>query len=100
MIRKSPACYIEIADQCCRFILQELIVFENSETLCFGYIPGEEARVYNASMLGAALLGRVYAINPNQEYLEKSSKAMKYAVDALNPDYSWPYGERSHHGFH
>ena len=90
---------LEVADQCCQFILQELVIFEDNQTLCFGYIPGEPARVYNASMLGAALLGRVYAINKRVEYLEKSRKAMLYAVRALNPDYSWPYGELSHHKF-
>ena len=91
--------FVDIADQCCEFILQELVVFEDSRNLCFGYIPGEEARVHNASMLGASLLGRVHAIRHNPVYLEKSRKAMAYAVQALNPDYSWFYGELPHHRF-
>ena len=91
--------YVDIADQCCEFILQELVVFEDSRNLCFGYIPGEEARVHNASMLGASLLGRVCAIRHNPVYLEKSRKAMAYAIQALNLDYSWPYGELPHHRF-
>ena len=81
------------------FILDELILFEDENSLCFGYIPGETARVHNASMMTAALLGRIFAINGTEIYYEKSYKAMSYAINALRPDYSWPYGERHHHQF-
>ncbi|MFK7779185.1 MAG: hypothetical protein QM501_13850 [Gimesia sp.] len=90
---------IRLADGACEFILKSLILHEDENSLCFGYIPDEEARVHNANMLGAALLGRVYALTGNAEYLEKSRKAMAYSVAALKSDYSWPYGERSHHQF-
>ena len=95
----SPDECRKIVIECCEFILKELIIFEDREFLCFGYIPGEIARVYNANMLGAALLGRVYEFTRNKIYYEKSHKAMHYAIKALNPDYAWPYGERSHHNF-
>jgi hypothetical protein len=44
-----------IAHGACDFILNHLILFEDKDSLCFGYIPGEKARVHNANMLGAAL---------------------------------------------
>ena len=81
------------------FILDELLLYEDEESVCFGYIPGEDARVHNASMMAAALLGRVFSLSGSAIYLEKSRKAMSYAINALKPDYSWPYGERSHHQF-
>jgi hypothetical protein len=90
---------LKIAQGSCEFILKELVLFEDEKTLCFGYIPGEQARVHNASMLGAALLARVYSHTRNHEYYEKSKKAMAYSVAALNEDYSWPYGELAHHQF-
>lgn len=90
---------LQLADGACQFILHDLILHEDEDTLCFGYIPGEEARVHNANMLGAALLARVYALTGNTEYLQKSRKAMAYSVAAINDDFSWPYGERSHHRF-
>jgi len=90
---------LRLAEGACEFILQSLILYEDTDKLCFGYIPDEETRVHNANMLGAALLARVYAQTGNEEYLEKSRKAMAYSVAALNADYSWPYGERSHHQF-
>ena len=83
----------------CEFILNELILFEDKDTLCFGYIPGEPARVHNANMLGAALLARVYLHTRNPDYYEKSKKAMAYSIAALNDDYSWPYGDLPHHRF-
>ena len=90
---------LKIAQGCCEFILKELVLFEDDEKLCFSYIPGERARVHNANMLGAALLARVYSLTGNPHYYEKSRKAMAYSLKALNPDYSWPYGERHHHRF-
>jgi len=90
---------LRLADDACEFILKSLILHEDESTLCFGYIPGEEARVHNANMLGAALLGRVYSHTGNVTYMEKSRKAMAYSIGALNDDFSWPYGERSHHQF-
>jgi len=89
----------QVAQGCCEFILHELVLFEDEKTLCFGYIPGEQARVHNANMLGAALLARVYSHTRNHEYYEKSKKAMAYSMAALNEDYSWPYGELAHHRF-
>ena len=91
--------YLGLTIGACEFILNELILFEDEETLCFGYILGEQARVHNANMLGAALLARVYFHTRNQDYYEKSQKAMAYSVAALNEDYAWPYGELPHHRF-
>ena len=91
--------YLKIAEGACEFILNELVVFEDDDKLCFGYIPGEGARVHNANMLGAALLGRVYAITKDENLLDKSRKAMAYSMDVLRDDGSWPYGEYSYSQF-
>ena len=90
---------LDMARSAADFILDELTLFENHKTLCFGYIPGKTARVHNASMMAAALLGRVYALTDTDIYHEKSYKAMTYSINALKQDYSWPYGERHHHQF-
>jgi len=91
--------FLKIGKRVCDFILNHLILYEDKNVLCFGYIPGEKARVHNANMLGAALLSRVYSCTSDSFLLDKSKKAMAYSIAALNPDYSWPYGERHHHGF-
>jgi uncharacterized protein YyaL (SSP411 family) len=91
--------WLDYAGKSCEFILEDLILFEDDIQLCFGYIPGKQARVHNANMLGAALLARVYKHTGDQIYLEKSRKAINYSMQALTPDYFWPYGELDHHRF-
>lgn len=86
-----------IAQDCCNFILENLIVYEEDDSLCFGYIPGEKAKVHNVNMLGASLLARVASKNNNNFIREKSQKSMAYSVNALQEDNSWPYGELHHH---
>jgi hypothetical protein len=90
---------LALGEDACDFILNHLIQYEDKNSLCFGYIPGETARVHNANMLGAALLARVYSYTKKNILLKKSRKAMAYSMGALNPDYSWPYGELHHHQF-
>lgn len=88
-----------LARKACEFILTHLVLFEDEDSLCLGYIPGEETRVHNANMLGAALLSRVYVQTNENLLLDKSRKAMTYSVRALRQDFSWPYGELYHHQF-
>jgi hypothetical protein len=90
---------MDMARSAAEFILDELLLFEDDTSVCFGYIPGETARVHNASMMAAALMGRLYALTKTGIYYDKSRKAMAYATKALKPDFSWPYGERHHHQF-
>lgn len=90
---------LDLARGACEFLLEHLLLFEDGETLCFGYIPGEQARVHNANVLGGALLARVYARTGEEVLLEKSRKSIAYTVNALQGDFSWPYGERHHHQF-
>ena len=91
--------YLAIADEACQFILHHLIMTEDDSLLCFRYIPGEDAVVHNAYLLGAALLGRVYSFTRTPRYLEASTKAMRRGIQALTSDWAWPYGERPHHQF-
>jgi hypothetical protein len=95
----GSALWLDHARKSCEFILENLIVFENDTELCFGYIPGEPARVHNANMLGAALLARVYKSTGETIYFKKSRKAINYSMQALTSDYFWPYGELDHHRF-
>lgn len=90
---------LRLARGACEFLLSHLVLFENGSDLCFGYIPGETARVHNANMMAAALLSRVNVHCHEEKLIEKSRKAMNYSVNALNEDFSWPYGERHHHRF-
>ncbi len=85
--------YLDMAIGGSQFLLENLILFEDKNTLCFGYMPGVNSRVHNVNMLGSAFLARLYQLTKNPKYYEKSKKAMTYAVNALNEDFSWPYRE-------
>ena len=91
--------WLHAARSACDFILRELILQEDKETICFGYIPGESARVHNANLLGAMLLGKIYQITGEELLREKSAKSVNYSMKALDENGFWPYGERSHHHF-
>lgn len=95
----GDASALEAAFGVCRFLLENLILFEDGTTMCVGYMPGNDTRVHNVNMLVAAALARVARITCNKGYLEKSRKAMRYSVKAMRPDYSWPYGESSFQQF-
>lgn len=84
---------LDTAVQACRFILGDLILFEDGTTMCLGCSPGNTARVHSVNMLAAALLARVARLTRNRVFLEKSRKAMRYSVKAMRPDHSWAYGE-------
>jgi hypothetical protein len=90
---------LELGRGACRFILSHLVLFEREHSLAFGYTPGREDVVYNASLLGACLLGRVFSTGGDKVYYAKSRKAIEYGISALDRDYLWPYGERAHHGY-
>jgi hypothetical protein len=90
---------LDLAQKSCNFILDHLVLFEKEDSLCFGYIPGQNAKVHNANMLGASMMARVYRHTGEQKYLEKSRKAITFSMRALTPEHLWPYGERSHHRF-
>jgi len=96
---KKDKKFLEIAYKACEFILNNLIVYEDKNVLCFGYIRGKDVRVHNANMLAAALLGKVYKYTNERVFFEKSFKSIKYSLNFLRKDYSWPYGERAHHQF-
>ena len=91
--------YLEVAKKASEFIIENLVLFENNRTLCFGYYPGNKVRVHNANMLGASFLARVYQITRDPIYFEKSQKAMTYSIQALNPDFSWVYGDSKYQKF-
>lgn len=91
---------LEMAMGIAGFILGEMVKFENDRYLCFNYIPGKNAEVHNANLLGASYLAETLAYQPVQwtsAIREKILKAVRFSVSALNSDGSWPYGTMPFH---
>jgi len=90
---------LKLSQSGCNFFLQNLILYEDRNNLCFGYMPGAEGRVHNVNMLGASTLARLFRITGDEQLLEKSRKAMRYTINALRKDYSWVYAEGKFYQF-
>lgn len=91
---------LELALGISDFILAEMVKFEDENFACFNYIPGEDAEVHNASLLGAAYLAETLIYMPEvrkRPIREKILKAARFATLDINPDGSWPYGTQPFH---
>lgn len=91
---------LEMAMGIAGFILGEMIKFENDRHLCFNYIPGKDAEVHNANLLGASYLAETFAYQPAHwapAIREKILKAVRFSVNDINSDGSWPYGTMPFH---
>ncbi len=85
--------YLEIGHSAGRFITDELATDLPPDAFCIQYYTVEKSSVHNASLLGAALLARLYGIHPDSRWLDYIHKAARFSLDRQRPDGSWPYGE-------
>lgn len=79
------------------FILNEMILWERPDRMCFGYIPGEKAEVHNANLLAAAFLCRAGLFLGDQGLRGLVLKAVRFSIDDISEQGHWPYGTMPHH---
>lgn len=84
------------------FIQNDLIrVKDEKGNIGFSYSPQKQREaqslpiVYNASLLGARLLARIYQYTREPNLLDVSKKAVQFCTDLQNKDGSWYYGTHS-----
>lgn len=89
---------LQVLRSTCDFILEDLLVTETAEGLCFSYTPrGDTARprpldaCYNASMLGAEVLAKVYALTGEAPLREAARRAADFTVAHQHADGRWNY---------
>jgi len=85
--------YLKIARSACDFILNDLHRSEENGALCFSYTPIDRLKVYNASILGAALLARVARLTGEAVLLATARSAVDYVMHHQNDDGSWYYAD-------
>lgn len=82
----------------CDFILFDLNRHvENDKSHAFSYSPFDKSIVYNASLLGARLLSRVYSFTHEENLLMEARCAVNYVCDYQHSDGSWSYGKYNFH---
>jgi rhamnogalacturonyl hydrolase YesR len=83
--------YLDIAESCSRFILNDLNVTETDTGICFSYTPVDHHLVHNANVLGAAFLSRVSSITGQDELLNSANRAFEFTLSHQHDDGSWAY---------
>ncbi|MEO8583122.1 MAG: hypothetical protein ABI415_04955 [Flavitalea sp.] len=80
------------------FILKDLnrTILPNGNFV-FSYSPEDNTSVFNASLLGARLLSRVYTYTKDPELIETAKKAVTYCCDFQNANGSWYYSTLPFH---
>ena len=91
--------YLQRARSACDFILDDLNRSEHPAGFIFSYSPEDHEQVYNASILGAALLARVGAITGETALVDAARGAVDAVVADQRPDGSWPYSRGDHRTF-
>lgn len=83
---------LEMALSAGRYLFNELYWYEGQEA-GFSYPqPGLRIHIYNADLLGSALLVRMARLSSNSEYTEAALKVTRFTVAQQNEDGSWYYG--------
>lgn len=84
--------FLEEAISTKEFILKDLNRTENANgNFVFSYSALDKTSVFNASLLGARLLARIYAYTGDVQLAATAKKAIAYCCEYQNEDGSWFY---------
>ncbi len=83
--------FLEFALQGCRFIIEDLGIFERGKSKWFRYWPGLDAPIINIQASIAGVFSYIGALTGQQNYLELSNYAMQTVVNSQNENGSWYY---------
>ncbi len=82
----------------CDFILKDLNrTYDEQGNFAFSYSPKDKSVVFNATLLGARLLARVYSHTKEPELLEEARKTVIFCCNYQRPDGGWSYGTLPFH---
>jgi hypothetical protein len=85
--------YLTLARSVCSFIISDLPVTASlPDQICFGYSPQGQTEIFNASLLGAEVLGCVGALTGETKLCELAERAARFVIKNQREDGSWPYG--------
>ena len=89
---------LKTARSTCDFILKDLNrTYDDKNNFAFSYSPLDKSVVFNASLLGSRLLGRVYSFTNEKELVEAAKRSVDYCCEYQREDGSWGYGTLPFH---
>lgn len=81
-----------LCESAARFVLEDLPRLPGDEgTFCWGYFPGDDQRVLNATMKGARLCAQLYSVTKDESCLTAAAQTAQYVARHQRGDGSWPY---------
>ncbi|SEA34030.1 hypothetical protein SAMN05192529_11457 [Arachidicoccus rhizosphaerae] len=90
--------FLDAAVDSANFIMKDLNrTYNKCGDFCFSYSPKDSTQVFNASLLGSKLLGRIYKYTGNTKLFSAAKSSIRYCCDAQNEDGSWSYGTLPFH---
>lgn len=82
---------LSVLKSICDFILNDLPTTENDGGICFSYSPVDRDCCFNANMLGAEILAKVYSLTKEPRLFEYSKKAVDFTLAYQHDDGHWDY---------
>jgi hypothetical protein len=80
------------------FIIHDLNRSEEQPGIfAWSYSPLDHTTVYNASLLGARILARLYRYTGENRLIDMASGAVQFCINHQNDDGSWYYSPLPHH---
>lgn len=73
------------------FILKDLPQQESPEGICFSYTTQSVDCCYNASLLAASVLSKLYHLTKQKKYAEYAKRAVDFVISKQHPDGHWNY---------
>jgi len=90
--------YLESAKSSAQFVLKDLNrTYDEKGNFSFSYSPLDKTQVFNASLLGAKLLCKVYKFTKEEVLLSEAKKAVTYVCDFQQKNGAWAYGTLPYH---
>ena len=74
------------------YIYKDVSHIRTDDGICFGYSEGDKQRVFNASLLGAAYLGKLGAMLGEEPYVNAARDAARFVIRHQAPNGQWAYG--------
>jgi hypothetical protein len=92
--------YKEVAISAADFVLKDLNrTYDKEGNFSFSYSPLDHTQVFNASLLGAKLLSRVYSYTKDPLLKEEAAKAVRFACNYQQLNGAWAYGTLPFHNW-
>jgi hypothetical protein len=82
---------LDIAEDSCNFIINDLNINENENGICFSYTPIDHNIVHNANLLGGALLARMSRYRSSSNYRSMSKRAFEFSLSYQEKNGCWAY---------